>query len=155
MAPPYWRLIEWPTARKLGNCIQHVCIVHEPETPWHLHDCCIECRTAWPKKKRRNRSSSYSARLATGLVRPGCGFFDEKFLQQKENENKKRTSRPAKLLCRLAKACASWPDSSESSTRMAYCSPILMLSLQSKFTFPAKEVTFPASFVNSFILLFH
>ena len=26
---------------------------------------------------------------------------------------------------------------------------------QKKFTFPAKEVTFPATFVNSFILLFH
>ena len=26
---------------------------------------------------------------------------------------------------------------------------------KSKFTFPAKEVTFPATFVNSFILLFH
>ena len=52
MAPPYWRLIEWPTARKLGNCIQHVCIVHEPETPWHLHDCCIECRTAYLAKKK-------------------------------------------------------------------------------------------------------
>lgn len=47
----YWRLRTWPTVRKGGNCIQQVCIVQEPETPWHLQLCRIEWRTAFKKIK--------------------------------------------------------------------------------------------------------
>lgn len=102
----YCRFRAWPTVRNGGNWIQQVCMAHEPDTPWHLHDWRIECRTAclqW------NMSIEHVA-WHLELMGP--------------------TRRPAKLLCKLAKAWASCPDSRESNTRTEYCSPILMLSLQ-------------------------
>lgn len=33
----YFSFSRWPTSRNLGSVVQHVLVVQEPDTPWHLH----------------------------------------------------------------------------------------------------------------------